>query len=542
MLTQADDYRSLRKTFSWDLPARYNIAVDVCDKWATSDPSRLALLHIDSKGVLEHWTFQMLARSSNRLANLLSDQGIGQGDRIGILLPQGPATALAHLATYKLGAIAVPLFCLFGPDALAYRLGNAGARALITDQSGLEKIDHVRAHLTSLELILSCDGPASGAIDMAQGMQSARDLFHPVDTAADDPAVIIYTSGTTGPPKGALHAHRVLLGHLPGVEMPHEFFPQNGDLFWTPADWAWIGGLFDVLLPAWHHGIPVLSHRFAKFDPEKAFHLMGEQGVRNMFMPPTALKMMRQVSRPRERFNCRLRSLGSGGESLGSDTLAWAQEAFGLTVNEFYGQTECNLVLSNCAGLMPVAPGSMGRPVPGHDVAIINDKGQVCSSGETGTIAIRRPDPVMFLGYWQNPEATREKFIGDWLITGDKGWRDESDYFYFLARDDDLISSGGYRIGPAEVENCLIKHPAVALAAVIGVPDALRGQRIKAFLVLEKGHQGDQALREAIQDFVRTQLAAHEYPREIAFVAELPMTATGKIMRRQLRDTSPDPD
>jgi acetyl-CoA synthetase len=307
----------------------------------------------------------------------------------------------------------------------------------------------------------------------------------------------------------------VLLGHLPGVELPQEFFPQPGDIFWTPADWAWIGGLLDVLLPAWHHGMPVLAHRFAKFDPEAAFALMAEFGVRNAFMPPTALKMMRRVENPRARWAYDLRSIGSGGETLGEELLAWGRETFGLTINEFYGQTECNLIVANCAGLMPVRPGAMGRAVP--------------------TVAVKRPDPVMFLEYWNNPAATAAKFAGDWLLTGDMARRDADGYFHFLGRDDDVITSGGYRIGPGEIEDCLLKHPAVALAAAVGVPDPLRTERVKAFLVLNDGHEPGPALAREIQDWVKTRLAAHEYPREVAFLDALPMTATGKIMRRELR-------
>ena len=535
MLPKADSYQDLQARFRWQVPARYNIGVDVCDKWA-DDPDRLALIHKRQNGQVERYSFLDLKRRSNQLANALAAQGLERGDRIGILLPQAPETALAHLAAYKLGAIAVPLFTLFGAEALAYRLGDSGAKVLVTDQGGLEKIAEIRDDLPDLTLVLSIDGPGEGAESFHALADRATEAFTPVDTAAEDPALIIYTSGTTGQPKGALHAQRVLLGHLPGVEMPQELFPQAGDLFWTPADWAWIGGLLDVLLPAWHHGVPVLSHRFAKFDPEAAFALLSEFGVRNAFMPPTALKMMRGVTAPRNRWPYQLRSIGSGGETLGEELLDWGRETFGLTINEFYGQTECNLVVSNCAGIMPVKPGAMGRAVPGHQVAVIDAAGQVLPAGEAGAVAIRRPDPVMFLEYWQNPQATAEKFIGDWLVTGDQAARDEEGYFHFLGRDDDVITSGGYRIGPGEIEDCLIQHPAVALAAAVGIPDPLRSERVKAFIVLKAGREASEALAAEIQTHVKTRLAAHEYPREVAFVEALPMTATGKVMRRKLRE------
>src|SRR6185437_1427354 len=321
-----------------------------------------------------------------------------------------------------------------------------------------------------------------------------------------------------------------------GVELPHEFFPQAGDLFWTPADWAWIGGLIDVLLPAWHHGIPVLAHRARKFDPEAAFELVGRHGVRNVFLPPTALKLMRQARPAADGKAATLRTVASGGETLGSELLDWGRATFGLTVNEFYGQTECNLIVGNAAGLFPVRPGSMGRPIPGHEIGIVDAAGLPVAQGETGFVGVRRPDPVMFLGYWRKPEATAEKFAGDWLMTGDLARQDEEGHLWFVGRSDDLITSAGYRIGPGEIEDCLMKHPAVAIAAAIGVPDPVRTEIVKAFLVLKPGHEGTPALAREIQDFVGRRLAAHEYPRRVEFVDELPMTTTGKIIRKALRE------
>ena len=359
--------------------------------------------------------------------------------------------------------------------------------------------------------------------------------FDPVETRADDPALIIYTSGTTGPPKGALHAHRVVLGHIPGVEFPHNFFPQEDDLFWTPADWAWVGGLIDVLFPSWHHGVPVLAFRARKFEPEQAFHIISKYGVRNAFMPPTALKLMRQVKDPKSRYDFQMRSIGSGGEPLGEELLDWGREVMGLTINEFYGQTEVNLVIGCCYEVMEIRPGSMGLPIPGHRVEVVDDSGNIVPSGEVGEIAIKRPNPVMFLEYWKNPEATEEKFIDDWCLTGDLARRDEDGYFWFVGRKDDIITSAGYRIGPAEVEDCIIKHPKVAMVAVVGVPDKIRGEIVKAFVVLKPDIKPTQEIEEELKGFVKQRLAAHEYPREIEFVDSLPMTATGKIMRRELK-------
>jgi acetyl-CoA synthetase len=533
MLQKAPSYEALRDTFRWQVPEHYNIGVDVSDR---QKPDGLALVFLDEAGAAQRLSFGDITAQSNRFANVLTAHGLARGDRFGILLPQAPETAIAHVAAYKAGLIAVPLFTLFGEDALEFRLADCGARALVTDPIGYAKILAIRDRLPELRHVFLVGGRESGALDFAALLGRASDSFAPVATRADDPALIIYTSGTTGNPKGALHAQRVLLGHLPGVELPHEFFPQPGDLFWTPADWAWIGGLMDVLMPAWHHGIPVLAHRARKFDPEEAFRIMARHGVRNVFMPPTALKLMRQAGAAGRREDVRLRTLASGGETLGSELLDWGKATFGLTINEFYGQTECNLLVGNAAGLYPVRPGAMGRAIPGHDVAIIDAAGRKVACGETGFVGVHRPDPVMFLEYWRNPTATREKFAGEYLVTGDLAKQDEDGYFWFVGRSDDLITSGGYRIGPGEIEDCLTKHPAVALAAAIGVPDPIRTEIVKAFLVLKPGREATPELAREIQDFVKTRLAAHEYPRLVEFVAELPMTTTGKIIRKALRE------
>ncbi|AWJ92275.1 AMP-dependent synthetase (plasmid) [Azospirillum baldaniorum] len=535
MLPEADSYEGLRDRFVWSVPERYNIGVDVCDKWAERDPDRTALIHKRRDGAVETHSFADIRRLSNRLANALAAHGVARGDRVGILLPQAPETAVSHVAVYKMGGVAVPLFSLFGVEALEYRLGNCGARAVVTDAVGAAKIAQIRDRLPELKLVLRIDEAGEGELDWHALVDAASEDFTPVDTAADDPAVIIYTSGTTGQPKGALHAHRVLLGHLPGVEISHDLFPQPGDRIWTPADWAWIGGLLDVLMPAWHHGVTVVSHRFEKFDAEEAFRLIADFQVRNAFLPPTALKMMRAVKDPQTRWNYSMRSVASGGETLGAELLDWGRQTFGLTINEFYGQTECNMIVSSCATVMPPKPGVMGRPAPGHDVAVIDGQGNRLPPGEIGLIAVHRPDPVMFLQYWNNPEATAAKFVGDWLVTGDQGELDTDGYIRFVGRDDDVITSAGYRIGPGEIEDCLIGHPAVRMAAVVGVPNPLRTEIVKAFIVLQDGVRPSDALAAEIQAHVKTRLAAHEYPRAVEFVDSLPMTTTGKIIRRELR-------
>jgi acetyl-CoA synthetase len=531
MLQRRDTYDELYAAFRWAVPARFNIGIAACDRHADGR-GRLALIYEAPDGKVERFSFDDLKRLSNRCANALQGLGIGPGDRVGVLLPQRPETALAHLAIYKLGAVAVPLFVQFGPDALEHRLADSGARALITDSDNLSKIP---AGLADLATVLVVDGDGGGHPLFWPTLERARDAFTAADTAAEDPALIIYTSGTTGRPKGALHAHRVLLGHLPGVELPHDFFPQPGDLYWTPADWAWIGGLLDVLLPSLYCGVPVLAHRARKFDPEEAFALIGRHRVRNVFLPPTALKMMRPVADPRRRFGLDLRSAASGGEALGADILDWSRTALGVTVNEFYGQTEANLLVGNCASLYPLRPGSMGRPIPGHRVAVVSSDGAELAPGETGIIAVRRPDPVMFLGYWNNQPATEAKFAGDWCLTGDVALKDDDGYIWYKGREDDLISSGGYRIGPTDIEDCLMKHSAVLMVAAVGVPDPVRGEVVRAFVVPKPDVAPGPALADEIRAFVGERLAWYQAPREVVFVAELPLTATGKIIRRELR-------
>ncbi len=534
MLPEIRDYERLRAAFRWQIPARYNIGVDACDKWAAREPDKTALIVRRSQGGFEPVSYGRLREQSNRLANALRALGIARGDRVAIILPQSTETAIAHLAIYKLGGIALPLASLFGVEALSYRLGNAGARAAISNAAGIAKLAQIRNDIPELKYVLSIDGAADGALDFVETLSKASDSFTSVDTSADEPALMVYTSGTTGPPKGALHGHRVLLGHYPGVQFPHEFFPKPGDRMWTPADWAWAGGLLNILLPGLAFGVPVVAGKSEKFDPEEAFALMAEAEVRNTFIPPTALRMLRAAGKPKQKLS--LRTVGSGGEALGVQTYEWGREALGLTINEFYGQTECNLVLSACGAIGISKPGYIGKPVPGHEVAVIRADGSACRPGELGQIAVKRPDPVMFLEYWKRPDATRDKFIGDWMTTGDQGEADDEGYVRFVGRDDDVITSAGYRIGPGEIEDCLIKHPAVALAAAVGKPDPVRTEIVKAFVTLKPGYMPSDALAAEIQAFVRTRLSAHEYPREVAFVDQMPMTTTGKVIRRALRE------
>lgn len=532
MLPPIADYARLRREFRWSIPQRYNMAVHACDQWAARKPARTAL-HLKGADSWRTVSYGAMAALSNRLAHALSAQGIGKGDRVAILLPQSVEVLATHFAVYKLGAIAVPLAGAFGVDAIFYRLENSGAKALVTDAAGLAKLP-VRPD--ALATVVSVDGAAADVLAFEMLVSAASDTPLFIESGPDDPALMIYTSGTTGQPKGALHGHRVLLPHVSGVAFTHDFMPHAGDRMWTPSDWAWAGGLLNTVLPALALGVPVVVQPKGKFDPEAAFALLAEAQVRNVFIPPTALKMMRSVTRPKERFGFDLRTVGTAGEALGAETFTWGREALGVAVNEFYGQTECNYVIGSNAALGIARAGATGKAVPGHEVAVVDEDGRPCAPGQMGQIAVRAPDPVMFLNYWEQPEATARKYKGGWLLTGDLARMDEDGYFHFLGRDDDIITSAGYRIGPAEIEDVLLRHPAVALAAVVGKPDDLRTEIVKAFLVLRDGVAPDEGLVADIQGFVRTRLAAYEYPREIAFLTEMPVTTTGKVIRRLLRE------
>ncbi len=529
-------YDDVCRNFKWKIPEYYNIGVDVCDKWA-GDSRRLALIYIDPRGEEHRYSFRSLKDYSNQLANTLKTHGVERTDRVGILLSQRPETLISHIAVYKLGAIAVQLLTLFGPEAIEYRLADSQARAVITDRDSLSKIDEIIERLPHLELVMVVDGGADeSAMDFWESIAEADRDFAPAMTRPDDPALIIYTSGTTGQPKGTLHGHRLLPGILPGFDFFHNMFPRKDDLLWTPLDWAYIGGSYDALFPTLHHGYPVLAYRPRKFDPEEAFYLMAKYGVRNLMAVPTVLRMMMHALKtPREHYDLHLRSITAGGETMGEELCDWAREQLGVEINEQYGQTECDLVVGYCSQIMNIVPGAIGRAVPGHIVEIIDEEGQVTKPDEIGEIAVKAPDPVMFLEYWNNPGATREKFIGDWMRTGDYGRKDKDGHFWFSGRQDDIIESGGYRIGPGEVEDCLMKHPAVALVGVIGVSDPVRGEIVKAFILPREGVKPDSALEHSIQEHVKKRLEAHAYPREVVFVNEMPRTKTGKILRNELR-------
>jgi acetyl-CoA synthetase len=537
-----DRYAEIHGAFRWNVPATFNIAEACCARWAR-DRSRFALYWEDESGATGAYTFWDLEQRARRLANALAALGVSRGDRVALMLPQRPETVVAHMAVYRMGAVAVPLSFLFGPDALEYRLVHSATKVAIVDPQSLPNLEPIRERCGNVAHVIGVAGARGrGVLAWEDLLDRASSHHEAVATRPSDPALVIYTSGTTGPPKAALMPQSCLIGNLPGFTYSHDGYPREGDLFWSPADWAWTGGLMDALLPTLYHGQPIVGSR-GRFDPERAFALIGKYGIRNAFLFPTALKMMMKAfPRPRERFDVTLRSIMSAGESVGSTVFEWARAALGVTINEMFGQTEMNYIVGNSSSNWPAKAGSMGRPYPGHRVAVVDDAGNEVPRGETGDVAVNRiapdgtPDPVFFLEYLGNAAATRGKYVGDWCRTGDMASMDEDGYLWYQGRADDMFKVAGYRVGPSEIENCIVKHPAVANAAVIPIPDETRGSVVKAFVVLAAGHEASKTLEEDIQQHVRKFLAPYEYPREIEFLDALPMTTTGKVQRKVLRE------
>ncbi len=560
-------YDTLHRGFGWSVPDRFNMA-DACSRRWAADPVRrrgVAVVATAPDHPDQSHTYAQLQAEANRLSHALQRLGVQRGDRVAIVMPQRFETAVAYMAVLQMGAVGMPLSQLFGPEALAFRLQDSQAVVAIGDTSTVAALCEVRGQCPALREVLAVKAPVAGTLDWAQALQASAAEFELVDTAADDPAVLIYTSGTTGNPKGALIPHRALIGNLSGFVCSQNWFgfdPQDASrpsqaVFWSPADWAWTGGLMDALLPTLYFGRPIVAHS-GRFSPAVAFELMQRHRVTHTFLFPTALKaMMKAFPEPRQQFRLDLQAIMSAGEAVGDAVFAYGQQQLGVTINEMFGQTEINYVVGNSSLMYPAKPGSMGKGYPGHRVAVIDDHGHECPVGVAGDVAVHRldihgePDPIFFLGYWRNEAATQKKFTGDpqssWCRTGDMAVADADGYLWYQGRSDDMFKAAGYRIGPSEIENCLVKHPAVANAAVVPQPDEERGAVVKAYIVLAQEYlsaqaapvrgdaRAEAALVRELQAHVKGQLAPYEYPKAIEFIDALPMTTTGKVQRRILR-------
>jgi acetyl-CoA synthetase len=550
-----DHYAALHSQFGWHVPKHFNIA-EVCSRrWAAEPFSNMRTAVVEHYGANEYadHSYATLQKAANKLSHLLIARGVKRGDRVAIVLPQRFETAVAYMAIFQMGAVAMPLSMLFGAEALEFRLNDSGAVAAIADEQTVGNLIAVRMSCPALQTTVGVGfAEYTAYVGYAKGIEPMSEQFDCVRTLAEDAAILIYTSGTTGNPKGALIPHRALIGNLTGFVCSQNWFGFDAEdkskesqaIFWSPADWAWTGGLMDALLPTLYFGRPIIAYS-GRFSPETAFEILQLYCVTHSFLFPTALKaMMKAFPKPRNVFNLRLQGLMSAGEAVGDAVFAYCKDELGVTVNEMFGQTEINYIVGNCAmeGGWPARAGSMGRAYPGHRVAVIDEAGKPCKAGELGDVAVHqfdihgKPDPIFFLGYWNNDAATQSKYTQDgWYKTGDMAICDADGYFWYQGRADDMFKAAGYRIGPSEIENCLVKHKAVANAAVVSKPDAERGAVVKAYIVLSKNYKPSHKLVKTLQAHVRSMLAPYEYPKDIEFVDSLPMTTTGKVQRRILR-------
>lgn len=545
------DYTALHKRFVWQVPEALNLGVEILDRPAARTPDASAIIDGFTG---EIFSFGRLCEEASRLTGALMALGAAPGDRVAVIGPQGPRTLVAQAAILRAGLVSVPLSERYGRDALAHRMNDSGARFAFTSRPGQAALAAIGDQLPGLEWLVAMDESAppypGAACFKTLGYQVLLESHgRPApawENRADDPALMIYTSGTTGPAKGAVHGHRVLAGHMPGFLFAHgvadaRALPMDAR-FYTPADWAWAGGLLNLLFPALSLGFPVIAYPTSRgFDPAGVAAMMADHHVTHAFLPPTALRLMRAQLADGALRQGRLCSVMSAGEALGRETYEWARQALGFAISEAYGQTECNLVIGSSSAFGVSRPGATGKPVPGHEVFVVREDGSLTEPGEAGEIAIASPDPVMFLGYWKAQEASRRKYLtggplGELLMTGDMAMRDMDGYIWFMGRDDDVITSSGHRIGPGEIEDCLCSHPAVSMAAAIGVSDRLRTQIVRAYVVLRSGFEPGESLADELRAHVRANLAAHEYPRELRFIDALPMTTTGKIIRRLLKN------
>lgn len=534
-LSQYDSYNEAVEQFEWEIPETFNIAEAVCGRWASQDDGkqRVALFYEAEDGTRETYTFWQVQRTANRVSNVLADAGVDQDTRVGIVLPQRPETLFANLGVLQLGAISVPLSVLYGTEGLRYRLNHSQTEVAIVDEERADLVDDLRDELDHLETVITIDDPGINGTSWEEELEAASPEFETVATNPEDSAYIIYTSGTTGKPKGAHHAHRKLLGYIPGWQLMNEF-PEDGAVHYTPSGWSWVGGLFAVVWGAWYHGQAVVGYG-GQFDPDVVYDLLERYGVTNPLLTSTMVRMLKESDGGDRDLDIEV--VPSGGEKVTEDVFEFVEAEWDAVVNEIYGQTECNFLVGTNHELMAVNHEATGKPCPGHEVAIIDETtGERKEPGEIGHIAVKRPDPSMLLDYWNQPDLTEDLFVGDWMKTGDAGSYDEDGYIYYEGRADEVIITSGYRVSPLEVEECLREHDAVNDAVVVGVEHAERGTAVKAFVKPEPGVEPSDDLVAELQTFVKEREAAYKYPREVEFVEEFPTTVSGKIQRHKLTE------
>ena len=532
------DYESTYRDATMDVPEFYNFGFDVVDRWA-EDRTKLALISVDPSGEQsQQHTFWDLKMLSNKFANTLRDLGINKGDRVFVMLPRIPQWYVVLVAMMKLGVIPMPATTLCTPRDIEYRINQAEAVAAITDLENAPKVEEAAGACPSLKHLIMAQGEKRGWLNYDAQIENASTNLDGVEkTRSDDPLLIYFTSGTVGYPKMVLHTQASYgLGHVLTAKYWQDLGPT--DLQWTLSDTGWAKAAYGKLFGQWAQGAAIMQHDAkGRFDAQQTLKMVGKYGVTSFCAPPTAYRMM--VLEDLTQFPMpNLRHCTSAGEPLNPEVMRQWEEGTGMVIYDGYGQTETVLLVGNYQCL-PVRPGSMGKPVPGFVIGIVDDYGSVLPDGEEGQIAVRiKPNrPVgLFKEYWRDTEAMERSFVGDWYLTGDKGYRDEDGYYWFVGLADDVIISAGYRIGPFEVESALIEHPAVAESAVVASPDPVRGEIVKAFVILKPGYVSSDELVISLQDHVKSTTAPYKYPRAIDFVTELPKTISGKIRRVELRE------
>jgi len=529
MITVRRRYEELVADFRWQIPDEFNFGA-LIDAWAT-DRSRVALYWEDENGRRERYTFWDLKQATNRFMNALGALGLVRGEPLLVMLPRVPVWQVAVIGGLKLGALVIPCTASLRAKDIAFRARHSGARAIVTTVEQIPEVEQALAEVPGVTIRVALGGAPAGWHDLETTIDRAASTGVPARTRTDEPALCFYTSGTTREPKAVLHTHAYTFAHRYTGEYWLDL--QRTDLHWTTSDTGWAKAAYGVLFGPWMSGVPVFMFN-GRFDPERQLHLLARHEVSVFCAPPTEYRLLVKQDLARWRLP-RLRHCAGAGEPLNPEVIHAWHDALGLFIHDGYGQTETILLAANLPG-MPIRPGSMGKPFPGHDLRVVGETGEELPPGEVGDLALRGAPPSLFREYWKNPEETRDCRRGEWYLTGDRAERDEDGYLWFVGRADDVIISAGYRIGPFEVESALLEHPAVLESAVVASPDPVRGEIVKAFVVLRPGHTPGDELVRTLQDHVKRVTAPYKYPRAIEFVAGLPKTVSGKIRRVELRE------